>query len=758
MGKKIPKAVHHGRKNPQSMATSKENAPLLQNAVPIVKNPIRLTISILVSNRMDTVRKCLNSIKPLLDALPSELIVVDTVGPERSDGSLAVAREYTDKIVHFDWCDDFSAARNAGLKLAKGEWFLYLDDDEWFDDVSAIIDFLKTDDPKYNVCLYRVRNYMDRGGQQYTDGYAERLVRRSEGLHFKDRIHEYLVGATPPIKTLDAFVHHYGYVFDSREDFESHYLRNSGSLEKMLSEQPGCLRAVMHLAQEYISYREYSKAEDLCREALEGNAFSDVSNYCSALAFFYIYVLVSKKKWKEVLDQSERLLKRSDISDLAKANICFQRSECAYAIFDSEKLLSNVDEYFRWLDILDANPDKLAAQQMLSLGTCALESSRASIMESGLKMAADVGDEEHSWAYIRRIAKNPGEGHLILEKCMPRMVRFSADTDSFEKLYALIKPHLEKSSSLSCFLSSVQSWLEPVKGFGNQARLVDFLTGLPLEKPYIVLLKMRAAEKARDIKKLAELFDQYFDLEDVGFAREILQLAYRNGLDLSKCAGKIHIDQWDSDMRLLADACSMDQARGVLRYLRGFFSEDSPEVLSLKTALDLKALKEDQAEDSLMRSEALRLYIERLYAYNLALYNPENFAERRINCLGVGAQAAYYLKRSVDCGRTGDLEAQVRMLRRALDLKSDLVGFVEMMMDNLENQIEQKKRAPKAQANAEFQALAARLKSVVAEFIKKGDTQNARNVLDQLNQILPGDPSILEMYGQLNQSPALRED
>ena len=39
---------------------------------------ILLTISILISNRLDTVRKCLDSIKPLLEQVPSELILVDT--------------------------------------------------------------------------------------------------------------------------------------------------------------------------------------------------------------------------------------------------------------------------------------------------------------------------------------------------------------------------------------------------------------------------------------------------------------------------------------------------------------------------------------------------------------------------------------------------------------------------------------------------------------------------------------------------------
>ena len=83
-----------------------------------IKSPIQLSISLLVSNRIQTIRKCMDSLKIILDAIPSELIAVDTVGEENSDGSLAVVREYTDKIVHFDWTGDFSAARNAGLELA----------------------------------------------------------------------------------------------------------------------------------------------------------------------------------------------------------------------------------------------------------------------------------------------------------------------------------------------------------------------------------------------------------------------------------------------------------------------------------------------------------------------------------------------------------------------------------------------------------------------------------------------------------------
>ena len=38
----------------------------------------KLTMSILASNRKDTIPKCLESIKPLLEKVDSELIVTDT--------------------------------------------------------------------------------------------------------------------------------------------------------------------------------------------------------------------------------------------------------------------------------------------------------------------------------------------------------------------------------------------------------------------------------------------------------------------------------------------------------------------------------------------------------------------------------------------------------------------------------------------------------------------------------------------------------
>ncbi|MFX8999747.1 glycosyltransferase, partial [Acinetobacter baumannii] len=44
--------------------------------------------------------------------------------------TLDVAKAFGAKIGHFEWNADFSAARNASLRLAEGAWALWLDADE----------------------------------------------------------------------------------------------------------------------------------------------------------------------------------------------------------------------------------------------------------------------------------------------------------------------------------------------------------------------------------------------------------------------------------------------------------------------------------------------------------------------------------------------------------------------------------------------------------------------------------------------------
>lgn len=175
-----------------------------------------VTISMLVSNRIDTVEKCFESFRPLLEQIPSEFIAVDTVGDEKSDGSVDVARKYADKIVHFEWCDDFAAARNAGLKEARGKWLIYLDDDEWFDDAGPLIDFFSKPElyENYDRVSMMEHSYTSASQIEYGSSSFSRIGVLTPEAKFVNPVHELLEGIVyrNEYDLKGTFVHHVGYI------------------------------------------------------------------------------------------------------------------------------------------------------------------------------------------------------------------------------------------------------------------------------------------------------------------------------------------------------------------------------------------------------------------------------------------------------------------------------------------------------------------------------------------------------------------
>lgn len=82
-----------------------------------------LSLCMIVKNEEAALPKCLSSVKNVVD----EAIVLDTGSSDRTPH---IAKQFGAKVHHFQWCNDFSAARNAALKYVTGDWILVLDADE----------------------------------------------------------------------------------------------------------------------------------------------------------------------------------------------------------------------------------------------------------------------------------------------------------------------------------------------------------------------------------------------------------------------------------------------------------------------------------------------------------------------------------------------------------------------------------------------------------------------------------------------------
>ncbi|MFQ4144323.1 tetratricopeptide repeat protein [Chlorogloeopsis sp. ULAP02] len=77
----------------------------------------------IVKNEERVLPKCLGSVKNVVD----EMVVLDTGSSDRTP---QIAQKFGATVHHFQWCNDFSAARNAALKYVTGDWILVLDADE----------------------------------------------------------------------------------------------------------------------------------------------------------------------------------------------------------------------------------------------------------------------------------------------------------------------------------------------------------------------------------------------------------------------------------------------------------------------------------------------------------------------------------------------------------------------------------------------------------------------------------------------------
>lgn len=84
---------------------------------------VTVSLCMIVKNEEKILRRCLDSIKGLMD----EIIIVDTGSTDRTK---EIASEYTDKLFDFEWIHDFSAARNFAFSKASCDYIYSADADE----------------------------------------------------------------------------------------------------------------------------------------------------------------------------------------------------------------------------------------------------------------------------------------------------------------------------------------------------------------------------------------------------------------------------------------------------------------------------------------------------------------------------------------------------------------------------------------------------------------------------------------------------
>lgn len=187
---------------------------------------IRLALVMIVRDEAARIARCLDSARALVD----DIVVLDTGS---RDDTAAIARAHGARVFAFDWCDDFSAARNAALDYSSADWNLVLDADEWIAAGSerATLDaFMES-----GACIgvLPVTSELDSQGLvESAMQWLPRLLPR--GVRYAGRIHEQAL-ASLPRRRIALGLRHDGY---RRDALERKHGRNDALLRRALAERP----------------------------------------------------------------------------------------------------------------------------------------------------------------------------------------------------------------------------------------------------------------------------------------------------------------------------------------------------------------------------------------------------------------------------------------------------------------------------------------------------------------------------------------
>lgn len=258
-----------------------------------------ISICIIAKNEEKHMEAFLSSIKKHFGSYPYELVLVDTGS---SDNTVAIASRYTDRIFHFTWIGDFSAARNYSLSCASHDWVLILDCDEYVTELDAAgFDAMISAYPDAVGMLTRKNHYEMNGTDSIYTDEVERFFNRRR-FHYEAIIHEQVcaLDGTPYERAaLPLLVDHCGYS-GSAEELRQKVDRNNALLLQMLAEKPDDPYLYFQLGQSYNLLRDDEHACYYYGRGLEFDV-DPHAEYVQMMVIGYGYALLHLERFSEAL-------------------------------------------------------------------------------------------------------------------------------------------------------------------------------------------------------------------------------------------------------------------------------------------------------------------------------------------------------------------------------------------------------------------------------------------------------------------------
>jgi len=169
----------------------------------------KISLCLIVKNEEDVLDRCLNSMKGAYD----ELVIVDTGSTDRT---VEIAKKHGAKVYHFDWIDDFAAARNFSFSKASHDWIMWVDADDVLMPGDAerfrkVVNREMNNENVIGINMPYIYSHESVGSGEIPNFKYHRLriIKKGKGK-WRGRVHEYIEhDTTKTIKTDEIDFHHY---------------------------------------------------------------------------------------------------------------------------------------------------------------------------------------------------------------------------------------------------------------------------------------------------------------------------------------------------------------------------------------------------------------------------------------------------------------------------------------------------------------------------------------------------------------------
>lgn len=495
-----------------------------------MKTMVRLSQCMIVKNEEKNIRRALTWGKDIA----FEQIVVDTGS---TDNTVEIAEEMGAKIYHFQWVDDFSAAKNFAIQKATGNWIAFLDADEYFEteDSKKIIPLItrleQNSVPAQKPIVIRtaLANLNDDGGLDSV-GAQDRIFCKNSGLHYRNRIHEMLYLPDEAIvRTFDATnsltIYHTGYTKKVYSETKK-MSRNIFLLEQEVSDKPEDYNAWSYLGDALFGDGQIERAEEVYNRVIENMCSETIEDrknaaFCNLLKIKYMKSIDDQN---EVLSIYEKSIEYNCSSpDIEYWTGCwmFSKGKVNQGIAYFELGLKKLESYQEY-GTVDMTGGLLNVYQKLFEGYQSLKRVPESVKYGVLALRINPYKEDILTGLLRLFKNEPGEDALASAtfSFLSKLYDFS----SFKNKLFLIKvskivsfPALESqvysllSPEEQAFLKTSRQSLYRVSEEERQKEYPDFLCKNEMDQQFLSFIK-EAREKSSD-ELLSQFLENWTDLK-----------------------------------------------------------------------------------------------------------------------------------------------------------------------------------------------------------------------------------------------------